>query len=100
MTSATAAPLSPAALLDQQGGDAQHYRALLHELMDVGMGFVRAVREQAAAETGGEEMGAPAALREAAVTFDKTAKMHRWATRRSPTTTPATLMSWTGPEAR
>ena len=65
----SAAPLSPAALLDQQAGDAQRYRSLLHELMDVGMVLVRAVREQATAETGGEEPGAES-VREAAVTFD------------------------------
>ena len=64
MSFATALP-HPAALLDQQAADAQRYRALLHELMDMGMGMARSVHGQATAGTRD-----PAAAHEAARAFD------------------------------
>ncbi len=78
MPSAASLPY-PADPADQQAEDALYYRAVLHELIDIGMGLARAVPQQATAGADPEsQAGEPAAVPvQAAAAFDRISRAVR-----------------------
>ncbi len=71
-----AALLHPADPADQQAEDAQYYRRVLHELIDMGADLARTVHRQATSQAGAEDPDA-AAVHETAVAFDRISRAVR-----------------------
>jgi hypothetical protein len=61
----------------QQADDAQYYRQVLHELIDMGTGLARAVHQQATAEAGEGTVIAADAAPDPTIAFDRIARTIR-----------------------
>ncbi len=75
-----AAHLLPADQTDQQAEDAQYYRRVLHELIDMGVDLARGVHQQATVQAGGEDLGdGPGAptVQDTAAAFDRISRAVR-----------------------